>query len=139
MASHRSAKKNQEQITLILVDTSIWVSHFRTGNPGLEYLLREGRVLCHPFVIGELALGHLKNRKEIISLIQTLPLAQIAQEDEILQFIESRKLYGSGIGWVDVHLLASALISKAALWTVDANLSKSAAKLDILYTLPQTG
>lgn len=90
-------------------------------------------VLCHPFVIGELACGHLKNRKEIISLLQTLPPAQIADEDEILKFIESKRLYGSGIGLIDAHLLASALLSRASLWTTDANLRKSAAKLDVLH------
>ena len=90
-------------------------------------------VLCHPFVIGELACGHLKNRKEIISLLQTLPLAQIAEEDEILHFIETKRIFGSGIGLIDAHLLASTLLSRASLWTADANLCKSAVKLDILH------
>lgn len=90
-------------------------------------------VLCHPFIVGELACGNLKNRKEIISLLQTLPIAVTADDEEVLQFIESGKLFGTGIGFVDAHLLASALLEKSSLWTDDAKLHRAAAKLDILY------
>ena len=90
-------------------------------------------VISHPFIIGELACGHLKNRKEIISLLQTLPMAQIAETNEILQFIEQNQLFGTGIGLIDVHLLASALLTGAPLWTSDNKLNRAAAKLDILY------
>ena len=91
-------------------------------------------VLCHPLIIGELACGRLKNRKEIIPLLQTLPTAQTAQDDEVLQFIESKKLFGTGIGFIDAHLLVSALLTRAFLWTADAKLHQAAAKMDILYT-----
>ncbi|MCZ6876850.1 MAG: PIN domain-containing protein [Acidobacteria bacterium] len=118
---------------MILVDTSIWVSHFRKGDHHLQELLVDGQVLCHPFIIGELACGGLKNRKEIISLLKTLPGTIMAEIDEILEFIEHQKLIGVGIGLVDVHLLASALLTKALLWTTDRNLRAAATRLNILY------
>jgi len=93
----------------------------------------EGVVSCHPFIIGELACGNLKNRKEILSLLHTLPTAQTAEEEEVLQFVESKKLFGTGIGLIDVHLLMSALLTRAFLWTTDTKLHKAAAHLDILY------
>ncbi len=91
------------------------------------------QVLCHPFIFGELACGRLKNRKEIISLLQALPDATMAEIDEILEFIEHQKLIGVGIGLVDVQLLASALLTKVLLWTADRNLRAAAARLNILY------
>ncbi len=91
------------------------------------------QVLCHPFILGELTCGDLKNRKEIISLLKALPGAITAETDEILEFIEHQKLIGVGIGLVDVHLLASALLAKALLWTADRNLRAAAAQLNILY------
>ncbi len=118
---------------MVLVDTSIWVSHFREGNTHLEELLLDEYVVCHPFIIGELACGRLKNRKEIISLLQVLPQAQTAENDEILQFIENKQLMGIGIGIVDVHLLASALLTKVLLWTADKQLRAVATKLIVLY------
>ena len=118
---------------MVLVDTSIWVSHFRTGDSYLQELLADEQVLCHPFITGELACGGLKNRKEIISLLQALPDAITAETDEILEFIEHQKLIGVGIGLVDVHLLASALLTKALLWTSDRNLRAAAVRLNIFY------
>ncbi len=118
---------------MVLVDTSIWVAHFRKGDSHLQELLVDEQVLCHPFILGELACGGLKNRKEIISLLKTLPGAITAETDEILEFIEHQKLIGVGIGLVDVHLLASALLTKALLWTTDRNLRAAAAQLNILY------
>ena len=118
---------------MILVDTSIWVSHLRKGEPHLQELLVGEQVLCHPFILGELACGGLKNRKEIISLLKTLPSAIMAETDEILEFIEHQNLIGVGIGLVDVHLLASALLTKALLWSTDRNLRAAAARLNILY------
>ena len=91
------------------------------------------QVLCHPFIIGEVACGGLKNRKEIISLLKALPSATMAETDEILEFIEDQKLIGVGIGLVDVHLLASALLTKALLWTTGRNLRAAAARLNIFY------
>ncbi len=118
---------------MILVDTSIWVSHFRKGDHHLQELLADEQVLCHPFILGELACGGLKNRKEIISLLKALPGTITAEIGEILEFIEHQKLVGVGIGLVDVHLLASALLTEALLWTADRSLRAAAARLNILY------
>lgn len=118
---------------MVLVDTSIWIFHFREGNPHLKELLQDESVICHPFIIGELACGGLKNRKGIISLLKAQPQAQTAESDEILQFIEINRLFGTGLGFVDVHLLASALLTKVFLWTADKPLQTAAAKLNILH------
>ena len=118
---------------MVLVDTSIWISHFREGNQHLRDLLRDEFVVCHPFVIGELACGNIKNRKEIISLLQALPQAKTVDDDEILQFIENKRLMGLGIGLIDVHLLASSLLTNVSLWTADKQLGSVASKLNILY------
>ncbi|UCC41273.1 MAG: type II toxin-antitoxin system VapC family toxin [Candidatus Aminicenantes bacterium] len=118
---------------MILADTSIWVSHFRYGNPRLEELLLEGEVICHPFIIGELACGNLKNRQEILSLLKALPTAKTADHKEILYFIEKHRLMGIGLGYVDAHLLASALLSTIPLWTKDENLKRAALKLKVSY------
>ena len=133
VASPRSQEKASPPVSMVLVDTSIWVSHFRTGDSHLQELLADEQVLCHPFITGELACGGLKNRKEIISLLQALPDAITAETDEILEFIEHQKLIGVGIGLVDVHLLASALLTKALLWTSDRNLRAAAVRLNIFY------
>ncbi|MDA2933160.1 VapC toxin family PIN domain ribonuclease [Acidobacteria bacterium AH-259-D05] len=118
---------------MVLVDTSIWVSHLREGDARLQELLVVGQVLCHPFVIAELACGRLKNRKEVIPLLQTLPQGVTAELEEILHVIESNRLMGWGMGFVDVHLLASTLLTKAFLWTADASLRSAAARLNVLY------
>ncbi|NOY52586.1 MAG: PIN domain-containing protein [Deltaproteobacteria bacterium] len=118
---------------MVLVDTSIWISHFRDNNQRLKKLLIDESVACHPFVIGELACGNMKNRKEVISLLQSLPQALVAEHDEILALIEHKKLMGAGIGLIDVHILASALLTNLPLWTADKRLSASAMKLNILY------
>jgi len=118
---------------MVLVDTSIWVAHFRKGDSHLQELLVDEQVLCHPFILGELACGGLKNRKEIIALLKALPGAITSETDEILEFIEYQKLIGVGIGLVDVHLLASALLTKALLWTSDRSLRAVATRLNIRY------
>ena len=118
---------------MILVDTSIWISHFKETNSHLNKLLLDELVACHPFIIGELACGNIKNRKEIISLLKALPQAQVAEDDEILQFIEHKKLMGTGIGIIDVHLLASSLLTNLDLWTADKRLCTTASKFNILY------
>jgi len=120
---------------MVLVDTSIWISHFQEENPHLKELLLEGSVVCHPFVIGELACGNIKNRNEIIPLLQALPQAEILEDEEILRFIENKRLMGSGIGLVDIHLLASSLLTNVLLWTADKQLRSVASKLNILYKL----
>lgn len=114
---------------MTLVDTSVWVDHLRGGNARLEGLLREGLVLVHPFVTGELALGRLKGRAEILSLLQEMPQAQSADHEEVLDFIERHRIAGSGIGWVDAHLLASAALARVRLWTLDRRLASTAGRL----------
>jgi predicted nucleic acid-binding protein len=118
---------------MVLVDTSVWVSHFQEGNPQLEALLMKGRVVCHPFIIGELACGNLKNRKEILSLLEALPAATTADHKEVLYFIEQHQLMGIGLGYVDVHLLASAHLSRILFWTRDKKLREAAVKLNASY------
>ena len=118
---------------MVLVDTSIWVSHLRKGNPHLEALLMNGEVVCHLFIIGELACGHIKNRKEILSLLQALPMAKTGEFEEVLQFIEHNRLMGKGLGFIDVHLLASALLTKIPLWTSDRKLKAASSELNVFY------
>lgn len=119
---------------MILVDTSIWVTHFRQGSRRLEKLLLDGEVVSHPFVIGELACGFMKNREEILSLLQSLPMTPAIEIDEFLFFIERNKLMGMEIGFVDVHLLASSQLSKILLWTSDKRLKSAAIALNLAYT-----
>jgi predicted nucleic acid-binding protein len=118
---------------VVLVDTSIWVAHLRQGNTQLETLLNEGTVVCHPFIIGELACGAMKNRMQILSLLQSLPMAKAAEHSEVLPFIEHNRLMGKGLGYIDVHLLASAVLTGVPLWTLDRKLQQSSAKLRIDY------
>lgn len=117
---------------MILVDTSIWVDHFRQPNVRLVALLNNAEVLTHSFVIGELALGNMANRTTILSLLRDLPKAPLGQEDEVLEFVERRSLHGAGIGYVDAHLIAAALLgSPATLWTRDKRLQSVAARVGI--------
>lgn len=109
---------------LTLVDTSVWVDHFRNGNEALVCLLEEDNVLSHPFVIGELACGHLKNRKTVIDELLQLPKAKIMTFEEVFPFIDLQKLEGKGIGIVDVHILGACLLSNARLFTLDKKLER---------------
>jgi predicted nucleic acid-binding protein len=118
---------------MVLVDTSVWVAHLREGSPELERLLLDSEVVCHPYIIGELACGTLKNRNQILSLLQSLPLIQPVDYYELLHFIEINRLVGLGIGFVDVHLLASAKMAGISLWTLDRRLKSAAKKLKIAY------
>lgn len=120
---------------MILVDTSVWVDHLRRGNIGLDAPLSEGQVLCHPFIIGELACGNLKNRSDILFLLHMLPSVRIAEENEVLRFIERFNLMGKGLGYIDTHLLASSLLSHVQLWTLDRRLGDAAAALGIRSSL----
>ena len=108
---------------MILVDTSVWIEHLRKGSSKLSGLLEASRVLIHPFIIGELACGNLKNRNEILQLLEALPQSVQASHKETLTLIEANNLYGRGIGWIDAHLLASALLSRADFWTLDKRLT----------------
>ena len=118
---------------MVLVDTSVWVDHLHTGSPALETLLLEAEVVCHPFVIGELACGAIKNRKEVLSLLEALPTSPVITHEEFMHFVEAQNLVGKGIGFVDVHLLASAKLSRIQLWTEDKNLKKIARLLNLSY------
>ena len=108
---------------MILVDTSVWVEHLRHGLPRLATLLQECEVLIHPWVIGELACGNLRNRQQILELLQGLPMATVASDAEVLLLIERDRLMGRGIGYVDAHLLASARLSHCRLWTQDRRMA----------------
>jgi len=112
---------------MILVDTSVWIAHFRKGGSKLGELLGEALVMVHPFVMGELACGHLKNRARILSDLEALPSAVSATHQEVMRLVEVRKLWGLGIGWIDAHLLASALLSNCQFWTLDGRLVRAAA------------
>src|SRR3954454_16263126 len=115
---------------MILVDTSVWIDHFRQGDPALATALEAGQVLMHPFVVGELACGNLARRGEVLGLLQALPQAPVATDNEALGFIDRRNLMGRGIGYIDVHLLASvALDGTATLWTRDKRLAALAVHL----------
>ena len=120
---------------MILVDTSVWIDHLQSGNEGLSTLLNSSQVLMHPFVLGELACGNLHQRTEILSLLKDLPQTTVAQDEEVLFFIEHHALVGKGIGYVDAHLLAATqLNSGTRLWTRDKRLSASANILNIHYS-----
>lgn len=116
---------------MILVDTSVWIDHLRRGNPRLAGLLRDGEVLAHAFVAGELACGTLANRAQILGLLADLPEAPPAAHDEVLHLVEHSRLWGRGLGWIDAHLLASALLAPCALWTLDAPLARAASALGL--------
>ena len=115
----------------MLVDTSVWIDHFRHGNAALTALLNDGDVLSHPFVIGELACGNLRQRHEILSLLEALPSVTLADHDEVLTFVEGNRLMGSGIGWIDAHLLSSAVLTGALLWTLDKRLGEAARSIGV--------
>lgn len=118
---------------MILVDTSVWVDHLRRGEKVLAALLEDGRVCVHPFVIEELACGDLPNRSEFLELIAALPAAVVAEHDEVLRLLDNEKLYGKGLGAVDVHLIASARLSSARLWSKDKAIRKETDRLRLTF------
>jgi predicted nucleic acid-binding protein len=118
---------------MLLVDTSVWISHFREGNTELANLLNNGEVVCHPFVVGELACGNLKNRSQILSLLQSLPMSIKAEHEEVLGLIERSQLMGKGLGYVDIHLIASAVLTGISIWTHDKKLEQVANALLISH------
>ena len=118
---------------MVLVDTSVWIEHIRFGHAGLEPLLIAGEVICHPFVIGELACGTLKNRNTILSLLKALPSAVEADHAEVMGFLGKNLLMGRGLSLIDVHLMASAFLSGVPLWTLDKRLRQASSKLGIAY------
>jgi predicted nucleic acid-binding protein len=116
---------------MVLVDTSVWADHLRQNVPLLGGLLEAGEVTTHPFVIGELACGNLANRAEILALLSSLPLVEIATHSEALHLVDTHNLHGRGIGWIDVHLLSSALLSRVPIWTRDRRLQAASKALGI--------
>jgi len=116
---------------MVLVDTSVWVAHFREGSPKLKSLLNDGEVVCHSFIIGELACGNLENRAEILSLLNSLPMASQAEHEEVVQFIERYQLMGKGLGYVDMHLLACALLNQIQILTFDKKLKEVSSKMGL--------
>jgi predicted nucleic acid-binding protein len=117
---------------LILADTSVWIDHLRSGQDRLAALLEDGAILAHPWVTGELALGNLRDRDNVLGLIARLPHAVIATEEEVRRMIDDEALYGAGIGYVDAQLLASSrLTPDARLWTNDRRLSRVATQLGL--------
>ena len=119
---------------LTLVDTSVWIDHLRKGEAQLEQLLIQGQVATHPFIIGEIACGHLNNRQNILSYLNNLQTLKEASNQEVNYLIEKQQLMGKGIGYIDAHLLASCLISEtASLWTRDKRLHKIATSLNINF------
>ncbi|MFL6469035.1 MAG: type II toxin-antitoxin system VapC family toxin [Pyrinomonadaceae bacterium] len=116
---------------MILVDTSVWIDHLRHSEKQLQYLLEKGSVLTHPLVIEELACGHLRDRKEIIETLHDLPVAPVATHTEVLELISNKTLYAVGLGAVDVHLIASAMLADAQIWSKDKALTREAKRLAI--------
>jgi predicted nucleic acid-binding protein len=116
---------------VILADTSVWVAHLRSSSPDLARALDAGEVLGHPHVAGELACGNLHNRAEILALLADLPQAVTATHEEALECVERNRLYGKGLGWTDVRLLASAMLTPARLWTLDTALAREAKRCGI--------
>lgn len=116
---------------IVLADTSVWVDLWRHGSPQLARLLEQDRVVVHPFVLGEIALGAVTPRAEVLRHLGTLDRPRVAEQGEVLALIERVPLWGRGIGWVDAHLLASALLDRLRLWTLDRRLSLLAHELGI--------
>jgi predicted nucleic acid-binding protein len=119
---------------VILVDSSIWIEHLRRESATVSLLLSSRRILAHPFVIGEVAVGHLRNRRQILNTLRDLPAAVVASDEEVLEFIDRYLLAGRGLGYIDVHLLAAARLSHAGLWTADKRLQASAELLSLSAT-----
>jgi predicted nucleic acid-binding protein len=118
---------------MILVDTSIWIDHFHHSDEGLKDLLHSNQVCIHPFILGELSCGNIKNRKEVISLLRTLKSVDSVLDEEVFILIEDRELFGKGLGFIDIHLLASALVYHVPIWTRDKSLKRVAVELSISY------
>jgi predicted nucleic acid-binding protein len=119
---------------MVLVDTSVWIAHLKQGQPPLANLLASGLVLLHPFVAGELACGNLRNRAAILADLATLPVAACASDQEVMRLVDHHQLWGRGLGWIDAHLLASALLSHARLWTLDKRLAAAAAAASLQWS-----
>jgi predicted nucleic acid-binding protein len=114
---------------VILADTSIWIDHFRHSDAELRRVIEDDMLLCHPFVIGELALGSLRDRTTVLAFLAAQRQAAVATHDEIMTMIDRHGLFGMGVGYADAHLLASVLLERgAALWTRNKRLGAAATK-----------
>jgi predicted nucleic acid-binding protein len=116
---------------MILVDTSVWIDHFHHSDEDLKELLLSNQVCIHPFILGELSCGNISNRKEVLSLLRTLRNIDLVLDEEVILLIEERKLYGKGLGFIDIHLLASAMIHQVPIWTRDKSLKQIAEELGV--------
>jgi predicted nucleic acid-binding protein len=123
---------------MVLVDTSVWVAHFRHGSAALGELLTDGKVLVHPFISGELACGNLPRRERTLADLNALARPAAPSHAEVCELVEARRLWRYGIGWIDAHLLASALISDCEFWTLDMRLAEVARKLLIRIYQPMS-
>jgi predicted nucleic acid-binding protein len=124
-------------VASIIVDSSVWIDHYRSRDEALVALLRREDVVMHPYVLAEIALGHMKQREERLSNLRELPTADVARDEEVLNLIEEQQLYGSGLGFVDAHLLASARLTlRTFVFTRDKQLLRVARKLGIAYEEP---
>ena len=117
----------------MLVDTAVWIDHLRRGDPILVGLLEQVSVAVHPFVVGEIACGHLANRAEVLDALEALPKAPVVEHSAVLAFVERNALMGRGLGWVDMHLLASAMVSGERLLTRDRRLQFAARDLGLAH------
>jgi len=118
---------------MVLVDTSVWIAHFRHGVAELARLLEDGRVASHPAVVGELACGTLRQRATTLDLLRRLPRALIATDDEALHFLDQHRLAGRGLGWTEVHLLAASALSRCQLWSLDRRLHDAGQRLRLAF------
>lgn len=116
---------------MTLVDSSVWIDHLRRSNSRLVRLLDDAEVACHPFVQGEIALGSLRQHALVLDLLDELPALPMLSHDEVIALVERRRLGGRGIGWIDAHLLASAVVSRATFWTLDRRLGAIAMELGL--------
>jgi len=116
---------------MILVDTSVWIDHFHHSDEDLKELLLSNQVCIHPFILGELSCGNISNRKEVLSLLRTLRSIDLVLDEEVFILIEERELFGQGLGFIDIHLLASAMIHQVLIWTRDKSLKRVAVELGI--------
>ncbi|MCS6304807.1 MAG: PIN domain-containing protein [Nitrospira sp.] len=119
-----------------LVDTSVWIDHFRSNSSALRRLLDDDLVMCHPLVIGEIACGNMRHRSEVLESLTVLPTAPTIDYEELLTFVETHKLFGQGLGWIDVHLLASTMLQQITLWTFDQALRNAARRLRCHFDAP---
>jgi predicted nucleic acid-binding protein len=122
---------------MILVDSSVWIEHIRSPDEVMLVLLSERRVITHPFVIGEVALGHVRRREAVLAELKELRLAKIAEDEEVLRLIGNHRLYGLGVGYIDAHLLASCLLTRTdSVWTLDKKFHAAALNLGIAADRP---